>query len=135
MEFSSLSSLFLSEVFRVHVHVSVCILLINVLLLILFSHKVTGSVTVALTYFQLSGEDHKWWWRSVFSAGATGAFVFAYSIFYFTHRSNMHGMLQTVQFFGYTLLGCYVVFMMLGAVGYISSLAFIRYIYKNIKVD
>lgn len=27
---------------------------------------VTAFVTVALTYFQLAVEDHKWWWRSVF---------------------------------------------------------------------
>ena len=31
--------------------------------------SVTACVAVALTYFQLSGEDHRWWWRSIFSAG------------------------------------------------------------------
>jgi hypothetical protein len=25
---------------------------------------VTASITVALTYFQLTMEDHEWWWRS-----------------------------------------------------------------------
>jgi len=32
--------------------------------------SVTACVAVALTYFQLSGEDHRWWWRSIFSAGS-----------------------------------------------------------------
>ncbi|EDQ85689.1 uncharacterized protein MONBRDRAFT_11552 [Monosiga brevicollis MX1] len=30
---------------------------------------VTACITVALTYFQLSGEDYRWWWRSVFASG------------------------------------------------------------------
>jgi len=32
--------------------------------------SVTACVAVALTYFQLSGEDYRWWWRSIFSAGS-----------------------------------------------------------------
>ena len=38
---------------------------------------VTSFITVALTYFQLAIEDHRWWWRSLFSGGSTGFFVFA----------------------------------------------------------
>ena len=30
---------------------------------------VTAFVTVALTYFQLAVEDHRWWWRSFFCGG------------------------------------------------------------------
>lgn len=30
---------------------------------------VTACISVALTYFQLSAEDYRWWWRSIFSAG------------------------------------------------------------------
>ena len=38
-----------------------------VVFLILLS--VTASISIALTYFQLSAEDYRWWWRSVISAG------------------------------------------------------------------
>jgi len=31
--------------------------------------SVTACISVALTYFQLSVEDYRWWWRSIFSAG------------------------------------------------------------------
>ena len=31
---------------------------------------VTAFITIALTYFQLAIEDHRWWWRSFFSGGA-----------------------------------------------------------------
>jgi len=47
----------------------------------------------------------------------------------------MSGMLQSVQFFGYTLLACYVFFLMLGTVAFAASLKFIRYIYVNLKMD
>eukprot|EP00729_Bicosta_minor_P004884 gene4884-23282_t len=96
---------------------------------------VTMCISVALTYFQLSSEDHRWWWRSIFSAGSTGVFVFFYSVFYFKVRSNMDGALQTVQFFTATTLACYVFFLMLGTVGFFSSLSFVRYIYNNLKID
>ena len=33
---------------------------------------VTAFITVALTYFQLAVEDHRWWWRSVQCGGSTG---------------------------------------------------------------
>ena len=62
-------------------------------------------------------------------------FVFGYSMFFFYNRSSMSGALQTVQFFGYTLLTCYVFFLSLGTVGFFSALKFVRYIYANVKMD
>jgi len=34
---------------------------------------VTAFITIALTYFQLAIEDHRWWWRALFSGGSTGS--------------------------------------------------------------
>ncbi|CAF0940009.1 unnamed protein product [Rotaria sordida] len=107
------------------------ILTIVFLILIL----VTASISIALTYFQLTSEDYRWWWQSIISSGSTGLFVFFYAIFFYLYRSKMSGTLQTLQFFGYTLISCYVFFLMLGTVGFFSSLRFIRYIYINIKMD
>jgi len=97
--------------------------------------SVTACISVALTYFQLSVENYNWWWRSIFSAGSTGVFVFLYALFYYFKRSNMSGTLQSVEFFGYTFLTCYIFFLMLGTVSFFASLKFIRYIYINIKMD
>lgn len=97
--------------------------------------SVTACISIALTYFQLSTEDYRWWWRSIFSAGSTSLFVLGYAMFYYYKRSHMYGGLQTVEFFGYTLLACYVFFLMLGSISFFSSLTFIRYIYRNLKMD
>jgi len=66
---------------------------------------------------------------------STGVFVFLYALFYYFKRSNMSGALQSIEFFGYSFLACYVFFLMLGTVSFAASLKFIRYIYVNIKMD
>jgi len=96
---------------------------------------VTSFITIALTYFQLAIEDHRWWWRSLFSGGSTGLFVYAYCFFYYFGRSGMFGFMQTSFFFGYMLLASYAAFIMLGTIGFLSSLLFVRRIYRAIKCD
>jgi len=96
---------------------------------------VTAFITIALTYFQLAIEDHRWWWRSLFSGGSTGFFVFAYCFFYYFGRSNMFGFMQTSFFFGYMLLASYAAFIMLGTIGFTFSFVFVRRIYAAIKCD
>ncbi|CAF4607909.1 unnamed protein product, partial [Rotaria sp. Silwood2] len=107
--------------------------ILTIVFIILLS--VTACISIALTYFQLAAEDYRWWWQSIITSGSTGLFVFLYAIFFYFNRSKMRGTLQTLQFFGYTSIACYVFFLMLGTVGFFSSLRFIRYIYVNIKMD
>lgn len=68
-------------------------------------------------------------------ARSTGFFVFLYSLYFYAKRSNMYGLLQSLQFFGYTILVCYIFSLMLGTVGFFASLRFTKYIYRNIKMD
>mmetsp|Transcript_19467 Transcript_19467/g.31871 ORF Transcript_19467/g.31871 Transcript_19467/m.31871 type:complete len:596 (-) Transcript_19467:424-2211(-) len=96
---------------------------------------VTSFITIALTYFQLAVEDHEWWWRSFFSGGSTGFFIYGYCFYYYYARSDMTGFLQTSFYFGYMLIICYAFFVMLGTVGFYSSLVFVRHIYRAIKSD
>ncbi|CAF1000755.1 unnamed protein product [Rotaria magnacalcarata] len=107
--------------------------ILTIVFIILLS--VTACISIALTYFQLAAEDYRWWWQSIVTSGSTGLFVFLYAVFFYFNRSKMRGALQTLQFFGYTSIACYVFFLMLGTVGFFSSLRFIRYIYVNIKMD
>ena len=110
--------------------------LYGILLIVFFIVvSMTACIAIVLTYFQLRSEDYRWWWQSVFTSGATGIFVFFYSVFYFYYRSQMSGFLQSIQFFGYTVLVCYVFFLTLGTIGFYASLRFTRYIYSNLKMD
>lgn len=97
--------------------------------------SVGACISVALTYFLLSGEDYRWWWRSILSTGSTGIFIFVYSLFYYWNRSSMSGLVQSMEFFGYSLLTAFVFSLMLGTVSFWASLVFIRYIYRSLKMD
>ncbi|XP_073293518.1 transmembrane 9 superfamily member 3-like [Primulina huaijiensis] len=96
---------------------------------------VTAFITVALTYFQLAAEDHKWWWRSFACGGSTGLFIYGYCLYYYNARSEMSGFMQTSFFFGYMACVCYAFFLMLGTVGFRAALFFVRHIYRSIKCE
>ena len=66
---------------------------------------------------------------------SSSLFIFGYAVFYFNKHSHMFGMLQTVEYFGYTILICYSFFLILGTISFFASLKFVRYIYQNIKMD
>lgn len=96
---------------------------------------VTSCITIAMTYLQISQENHEWWWRSIVNGGASAVFIFAYSIFYFFFESQMHGFLQFSFFFGYMSMICFAFFLMMASVGFLSSLYFLLRIYRGIKTD
>jgi len=96
---------------------------------------VTAFITIALTYFQLAAEDHRWWWHSLMCGGSTAFFILGYCFYYYFGRSDMTGLMQTSFYFGYSGLVCYAFFLLLGMVGYRASLLFVRSIYKAIKCD
>lgn len=94
----------------------------------------TAILSVGLTYIQLSVEDHEWWWRSLLCGGSAAIFMFVYSI-YFYARSSMSGLLQLSFVIGYNACICYAFFLMLGTIGFYSSLMFVRYIYRAVKSE
>jgi hypothetical protein len=96
---------------------------------------VTCAVTIGLTYFQLQSEDWRWWWTSLFTAGSTGIYIFAYSIFYYMYRSYMTGILQAAIFFGYISIVSYSFLLMLGATGWWATYIFLKQIYAAIKSE
>lgn len=96
---------------------------------------ITACISVSLTYLQLSIEDHEWWWRSILTGGATSFYVVLYCFYFLVTESQMTGFLQLSFYFGYMLLLCYALFLMGGAIGFFSSLTFVREIYRTIKSD
>ncbi|MDP2437878.1 MAG: transmembrane 9 family protein [archaeon] len=105
------------------------------LLLLVFAIlvTVTSCVTISLTYFQLAMEDHQWWWRSFLNGASTGLFIYGYSFYYYFFTSQMTGFLQASFFFVRMFLVSYIFWIMLGTVGFLASLKFVRQIYSNIK--
>lgn len=66
---------------------------------------------------------------------STSGYIMLYAFFYYMRRSQMTGVLQTVEFFGYTLIFAYALMLMLGALSFFAAFRFVSYIYSNIKMD
>ena len=66
---------------------------------------------------------------------AASMFVLGYSVYYYAFQSPMSGFLQVVKYCSFTWVSCYFFFIMLGAVGFYSSLLFVRGIYHTLKID
>ena len=93
-----------------------------------------AEITVLFNYFQLCGEDHRWWWRSFGNGGGAAFWVMLYSISYFkTLQTNEAA--TYVLYFGYMFLLCLAVFLVLGFVGMTASLRFNKTIFSSIKID
>ncbi|KAH0921027.1 hypothetical protein HID58_021045 [Brassica napus] len=112
------------------IYTSPGIMLFAFIVLILLS----ASVGVILTYIQLSGEDHEWWWRSFSCGGFAAIFMYGYGVFFYL-RSDMTGLLQLSFYLGYTALFCYAFFLVLGTISFLASWMFIRHIYRSVKLE
>eukprot|EP01061_Rhynchopus_euleeides_P034896 TRINITY_DN58862_c0_g1_i1.p2 TRINITY_DN58862_c0_g1~~TRINITY_DN58862_c0_g1_i1.p2 ORF type:complete len:640 (+),score=291.32 TRINITY_DN58862_c0_g1_i1:46-1965(+) len=95
-----------------------------------------AEITIVMCYFQLCAEDYHWWWRSFFTSGASGVYVFLYSIFYFfTSSLRMTRFTAILLFFGYMAVISYIFFVITGTIGFIACFWFVRKIYSSIKID
>ncbi len=92
-------------------------------------------MTVLLVYLHLNREDHRWWWLAFLCPASTGLYVFLYSCYYFQNITLMHGLLQTLFFFGYMFLASLAVGLVCGAVGFVAAYLFVRLVFRNVKID
>jgi len=94
----------------------------------------TSEITLLFNYFHLCSEDYRWWWRSFFTGASVGLYIFIYSIVYF---KNLHSnsFSSYMLYFGYMSLVSFMVSLMTGAVGFLSSFWFNLTIYGSIKID
>jgi transmembrane 9 superfamily member 2/4 len=94
-----------------------------------------AEIAIVLVYFQLCAEDYRWWWRSALVPGASGVYVFVYSIYYLATKLDIDDSTSQFLYVGYMFLVSFLFFLLTGAVGHLSTLWFTRKIYGAIKVD
>eukprot|EP00930_Biecheleria_cincta_P087280 TRINITY_DN7652_c0_g1_i1.p1 TRINITY_DN7652_c0_g1~~TRINITY_DN7652_c0_g1_i1.p1 ORF type:complete len:617 (-),score=110.00 TRINITY_DN7652_c0_g1_i1:77-1927(-) len=94
-----------------------------------------AEISIALTYFQLTSEDYRWWWTAFSASGSSALYVFLYSIMYFNTRLQISHWVSVVMYFGYMGIASCVFMLISGSVGLLTSLHFVRGIYGSIKVD
>ncbi|CAK9815007.1 Transmembrane 9 superfamily member 4 [Anthophora plagiata] len=94
-----------------------------------------SQISIVMVYFQLCGEDYRWWWRSFIVSGGSAVYVLAYSIFYFMTKLEITELIPTLLYFGYTALMVLTFWLLTGTIGFFAAYAFIRKIYAAVKID
>ncbi|KRZ51538.1 Transmembrane 9 superfamily member 2 [Trichinella nativa] len=94
-----------------------------------------SETSIILCYFQLCGEDYRWWWRAFFSSAFTAFYLLAYSVYFYLYKLTIVGVVSTVLYFSYCLIFVFIFFIMCGTVGFVSCFWFVRQIYSVVKVD
>merc|ERR1712146_310126 len=84
------------------------------------------EISIALTYFQLTSEDYNWWWRSFFSSGTSGIYVFLYALLYKATRLQIDEFVPSMVYVGYMFIMSLSFFLLTGAIGLLGSLTFVR---------
>ena len=88
-----------------------------------------AEVTIVTIYIQLCAENHAWWWRSFFVGAGAAVWVFIYCCWYYVVKLKVAGFISSLLFFAYSLLGCVVFGLLMGTVGVLTGLVFVRRIY------
>lgn len=94
-----------------------------------------AQISIVMTYFQLCGEDYRWWWRSFIVSGGSAAYVLFYSIFYFFTKLEITEFIPTLLYLGYTGLIVITFWLLTGTIGFVAAYSFIRKIYGAVKID
>ena len=94
----------------------------------------TSLVTILITYHSLCLENWKWQWRGFIVGGAGCAlYVFIHSILF--TKFKLGGFVTITLYTGYSLLVSVLCLIVTGAIGFFSSMLFVRKIYSAIKVE
>ena len=94
----------------------------------------TCLITILITYHSLCLENWIWHWRSFILGGVGCAiYVFIHSILF--TKFKLGGFTTIVLYVGYSTVISVLCCIVTGAIGFISSMFFIRKIYSSIKVD
>jgi len=94
-----------------------------------------SQISIVMVYFQLCGEDYRWWWRSFAVSGGCAVYVAAYSIFYFCTKLEIDEFVPTLLYFSYTTIMVITFWLLTGTIGFYAAYAFIRKIYAAVKID
>lgn len=108
----------------------------SLLLIVLVVLVVTCvEIAIAFTYFQLTSEDYRWWWRSYFCGAGSGFYVLLYAAWYYYTKLHVDKLAGLVLYFGYMVFVAGSFAMMCGSIGAIATFFFVRAIYGAIKCD
>merc|ERR1712179_608358 len=118
-----------------YMHPAVCTLMAGILpfgslfLVFIILAISCSQISIVMVYFQLCGEDYRWWWRSFVVSGGSAVYVAAYSVFYFVTKLEIDEFVPTLLYFSYTVIMVVTFWLLTGTIGFYAAYTFIRKIY------
>ncbi len=73
-----------------------------------------AAVTILMIYFLLCSENYHWQWRSFWTAGASGGYVFANALLFWLTRLSLSSFTSGVLYVGYSALISFLFFILTG---------------------
>lgn len=90
---------------------------------------------IIMNYLRLTGEDHRWWWKSFADSASCGLWLFAYSIWYLLYRLELVGVLPYTVYITYMAMISVTLGLYTGAISFMGTFYFNRIIYNAVKLD
>uniref|UniRef100_A0A7R9U668 Transmembrane 9 superfamily member n=1 Tax=Pinguiococcus pyrenoidosus TaxID=172671 RepID=A0A7R9U668_9STRA len=94
-----------------------------------------AELSIVVCYFQLCSANHRWWWNSIVTPGASGLYVLAFSMWYYLQETDISEGVPSLIYFVYMILLSTCFFLVTGSSGYLATLAFVKAIFSSVKVD
>jgi transmembrane 9 superfamily protein 2/4 len=91
--------------------------------------------SIIMNYLRLTGEDHRWWWKSFADSASCGVWLFLYSIWYLISRLHLVGVLPYIVYLTYMAMVSVTLGLYTGAVSFMGTFYFNRIIYNAVKID
>ncbi|KAI9018079.1 Endomembrane protein 70-domain-containing protein [Phycomyces nitens] len=93
-----------------------------------------AEITVVLVFFQLCTEDYNWWWMSFASGAAPSLWMAGYGLVHYLTMTTNPSVVGGLVYAVHMLLGCFLVGVSSGALGFIGAYVMVRRIYSAVKV-
>jgi hypothetical protein len=97
--------------------------------------SLTALMSIIMTFLQLRSGDGRWWWRSFMGGALTFPYMVAGGVVLLGLKGYLDTLDKIVVYVGYLVLMSTLGSMMLGAVAFCSSFAFVRFLYNREKVE
>jgi transmembrane 9 superfamily protein 2/4 len=104
------------------------------LCIFLITTIVAAETSILCCYIMLCAEDYHWWWPSFLASGSAAFYIFLISGVFFATKIPVTGVVSALIYILWTLLACFLLFLALGAIGFLASFFFVCFIYNRLSV-
>ena len=121
----------LSSIWMVKTYITWGILSFQIFLLIID----ICCLSIFIIHLLLSNQNYKWQWHSFICPIFTGLFVFIQCALFYQNKLEKTDWIQKCYFYEFSFIFSFILGIICGSIGYLSSKIFITYTFRNTKAE